>query len=394
MKNGLARLLPAIWLTHSALFVSVQSQASDSDFSLHGFGTLGIARSTDDSAELVRDLSQRNGLTERWSFETDSLFGLQANLQFHPEFEGVVQAVSRYNPQGDFKPELTWAFLSYTPSPYISLRTGRLGNEFYMLADSRLVSYSYVTVRPPIDYYGTLPFSYIDGMDVALVTPFAGGLLKSKIYAGLSREQSPWEDLQLNMSGSLLVGGYLDFAKGAWQFRLGHAGLRFDQDLPVEDFYSALPPETADELRIAGNWSNFTSLGAVYDSGPLQTQLLLSKTLNDHGAFQDTWAGYLIASYRMRDFTPFIGFSATKSAPKDLKHPLPGYSDAYQSEFYNDQRTLFFGSRWDFMENMCLKAQVDLVRGKPDSYFLYRWEDKSEWDGSMTVFSLALDFVF
>jgi len=251
-----------------------QGRASESAFSLHGFGTLGLARSTDDSAEFVRDLSQRNGLTENWSFETDSVLGLQANLHFNPEFEGVVQAASRYNPQGNFKPELTWAFLSYAPSPAITIHAGRLGNEFYMLADSRLVGYSYVTVRPPVDYFGTLPFNYFDGLDLAIAKPLAGGLFKAKAYAGLSREQSPWENLQFNMSGSLLVGGYLDFIKGHWQFRLGHANLRFEQDLPIEDFYSALPPATADELRVADKSTSFTAFGAVYDSGPLQLSLI------------------------------------------------------------------------------------------------------------------------
>jgi len=372
----------------------IQGHAGKPAFSLHGFGTLGLARSTDDSAEFVRDLSQRNGLTEAWSFETDSVLGLQANLHFNPEFEGVVQAASHYNPHGDFKPELTWAFLSYAPSPAVTLRAGRLGNEFYMLADSRLVGYSYVTVRPPVDYFGTLPFDYFDGLDLAITRPLAGGLFKAKAYAGLSREQSPWAELQFNMSGSLLAGAYLDFIKGSWQFRLGHANLQFDRDLPVEDFYDALPPNTADELRVADKSTSFTAFGAVYDSGPLQTQFMLSRTLSHHGVFQDAWAGYLILSYRMHALTPFVGLSAAKSSPKDLDHPIPGYTDVFQAEFYNDQRTLFLGTRWDFMENFCLKAQMDIVRGKPESRFLYRWENLEDWDGSMTVLSVTLDFIF
>ena len=140
-------------------------------------------------------------------------------------------------------------------------------------------------------------------------------------------------------------------------------------------------------------WSHFSSLGLVYDKGPLQAQLMLSKTFNEHAAFQDTWAGYLVLNYRIQDWTPFIGLSAAKSTPKDLKHPIPGYTDAYQAEFYSDQRTLFLGARWDFHKDMCLKAQVDVIRGDPDSKFLYRWETP-DWDGSMTVLSLSWDFVF
>ena len=387
-RIGLAGLfLPAL------LCLGTGVSADSGSFSLRGFGTLGIARSSDDSAEFVRDLSQPNGLTESWSFETDSLLGIQANATFAPSLEAVAQIVSRYGPDGSFDPELNWAFIRYDPTPALELRGGRLGTEFYMLADSRLVGYSYVTVRPTVDYYGTLPFHYVDGMDLGIAKPFAGGLLKGKLYAGLSEEQSPWETLQFDMSGSLLLGGHLDYFKGPWQLRLGHVRVRFSQDLPIEDLYRTLPPETADELRVDGQWTSFTSLGLAYDEGPLQTQILLSKTLNDHGTFQDTWAGYVIASYRLREFTPFVGLSAAKSEPKRLDNPVPGYTDAYQVNFYSDQRTFFLGSRWDFRDDMCLKAQVDIIRGDPDSRFLYRWETP-DWDGSMTVFSLALDFVF
>ncbi|MBK1717153.1 hypothetical protein CKO27_05730 [Thiocystis violacea] len=363
------------------------------DFSLGGFGTLGAARTSDGSAEIVRDLSQPHGVTERWSLDTDSVLGIQANLGFSPELQAVIQAVSRHHYDGTYEPEISWAFLGFTPTPAWTFRAGRLGTEFYMLSDSRLVGYSYTTVRPPVDYYGTLPFNYVDGLDVAAARPLAGGLLKGKLYAGLSREQSPWEDRQFNMSGSLLVGGYLDYLKGPWQVRLGHARVQFDNELPIDDFYSLLPAATANELRVKDHWSHFNSFGIVYDEGPLQTQLMLSKTFAEHATFEDTWAGYFILGYRVQDWTPFVGLSAAKSSPKDLNNPIPGYTDAYQAYFRTDQRTLFLGARWDFRENMALKAQVDIIRGSPDSTFLYRWET-SEWDGSMNLFSLSLDFVF
>jgi hypothetical protein len=369
------------------------TSASGMDFSLGGFGTLGVARSSDESAEFVRDLSQPQGLTRDWSIDTDSILGIQANVGFSPELRAAVQAVARYRFDGAYEPEISWAFLGYTPTPVWTVRAGRLGTEFYMLSDSRMVGYSYLTVRPPVDFYGTLPFNSVDGLDVAAAAPFAGGLINGKLYAGLSREQSPWEDLQFNMSGSRLVGGYLDYRKGDWQIRLGHARVRFESDLPIDDFYALLPTATADELRVKDHWTSFSSLGLVYDKGPLQTQLMIGKTDNEQATFQDTWSGYFILAYRVHNWTPFIGLSAAKSTAKALDHPIPGYTDAYQANFHTDQRTLFLGARWDFHANMALKAQVDIIRGDPSSTFLYRWET-ADWDGSMNVFSLSWDFVF
>ena len=43
--------------------------------------------------------------------------------------------------------------------------------------------------------------------------------------------------------------------------------------------------------------------------------------------------------------------------------------------------------------NEALKAQVDFVRGTPDSRFLVQ-QASSAWDGRSTVMSVALDFFF
>ena len=59
---------------------SAQDNASVFDaLSLRGFGTLGVARSTNGQAEVARDLLQPRGISDNWSARSDSDFGLQAN---------------------------------------------------------------------------------------------------------------------------------------------------------------------------------------------------------------------------------------------------------------------------------------------------------------------------
>lgn len=58
-----------------------------------------------------------------------------------------------------------------------------------------------------------------------------------------------------------------------------------------------------------------------------------------------------------------------------------------------DQATVSLGARWDFMQNMALKAQLDMIRGERDSRFPMRNANR-DGDGRMNVFSLALDFIF
>ena len=77
---------------------------SESAFSLQGFGTLGIARTTTDNVEFVRDLSQPRGIGKEWSGLVDSVLGLQGAWHINPQMVAVVQATSRYRYDQTFLP--------------------------------------------------------------------------------------------------------------------------------------------------------------------------------------------------------------------------------------------------------------------------------------------------
>ncbi|RTL55775.1 MAG: hypothetical protein EKK46_06020 [Rhodocyclaceae bacterium] len=360
-----------------------------------------MARSSSSQAEFVRDLSQPDGLSTHWSAKTDSVLGLQANFPAAENLEAVAQAVSRYRYDGSHDPELTWAFLKFEPNPNLSLRGGRLGTEFYMLADSRLVGYSYLPIRPPNDYYGALPFSYIDGADGLATLPLGEGLLRSKLFAGLIREKAPLANRQWDMNRSVMSGAYVDYQQGAWQWRLGYAQVKFKKDLPLADLHQLLElngaMDASKALSMADKLSRFYSAGAVYDSGPLQVQLMLSRTQHDSKVFENSHAGYLIAGYRLNKVTPFAGFSWTRSSSKQLSTGLGPVMDAtvagIMADSHSDQHTATLGLRWDFRQDMALKAQLDAVRGSPRSIFPTRWEQPN-YNGRLNIVSLALDFVF
>jgi len=374
--------------------------------SLHGFGTLGATRSTTDNVQFVRDLSQPDGAGSQWATKVDSLLGLQANIHFSPNTEAVLQAATRYHADRSYQPELTWAFLRHDFSSDFSLRAGRLGTEFYMLGDSRLVGYSNLSVRPPPDFYGSLVFSYIDGLDASATWPVASGLLKSKIFAGHSPEKAPFAPgILWDQHGTRLVGAYLDYQSGPWQVRLSHAQVRFEHETPTDELlqangdplmgmpYLSLVPEMA----MAGQRARFSSLGLVFDQGPLNIQLMFNQIKHDSPAYADSRAGYALAAYRLGAVTPYVGISRSFSDVVPLpSSPIPGIDQVTQSlvsQSYTDHHTLTLGARWDFQKNLALKAQLDRVRGKPTSVFLFKGNQPG-WDGTMTVFSLALDFVF
>ncbi len=388
----MAGFLAALMLLPSAF-----AETSD-EFTLQGFGTLGMARTTTHDVEFVRDLSQPRGISDSWSLQNDSVIGVQGTWRINSQLEAVVQAMSRYSYNGKFNPELSWAYVKYEPTPNLSLRAGRLGTEFFMMADSRWVGYSFLTVRPPGDYFWYLPFYTIHGGDAALTVPLGENLLRGKVFYGLSNGKIPLADEQWDISGSPMLGGYLEFQRGPWQIRGSYANIRFERDLPIAQVLGKmspplpLSPTDAAFLKTRDTRTHYYSLGLVYDQGPWQGQFMLNHIEQGTNALESSDGGYLLLGYRLNQVTPYLGYSWVRSKERgNAPSPIAAY---VMQDSHSDQKTTFVGLRWDLASNLALKAQWDAIRGEPSSIFPYRRDNRAKWDGSMDVFSLALDFVF
>ena len=413
--NSLLRrgLVLALGTLSSLALAGTEADTIADRFELSGFGTLGVARSSTNDARFVRDQTQPKGIGTSPNARLDSLLGLQAYFRASDSIELVAQAISRYGPHDDYRPELSWAFAKYNITPNLALRAGRMGTEFYLLADSRHVGYSYLTVRPQVDVFGALAFHHVDGADLTGTIALGDGILKGKVFAGQANEVTPIGSEEFSLRGNPMAGGYVDYQQGNWQWRATVAQMTFRHDLPrpVSDLRAALlstgvasAARAADEIALKDTSSRFYSLGGVYDRGPLQVQAMLSRIQHESASYQDSRAGYLLAGYRLGTLTPFAGYSWTRSKAKDVRSGLPDFVPAFAqinaglagslARVHTDQKTWTFGTRWDFRQNMALKGQVDMIRGKPDSIFLYPSSTPGQFDGKLNVFSLALDFVF
>lgn len=394
------RLLPAL-----ATLCVLPAQAAEGDFSLRGFGTIGLARSSSDHAEFVRDLSQPLGIKGgEWSGRIDSVLGLQASWRATDEIEFVGQAVTRLRYDRSRNPELMWAFAKWEPDARFSLRAGRIGADFMMLADSRLVGYSYLPARPSADFFGPLFFSHFDGADASITLPVASGLVRGKLFVGETNEKTSGAPGIWDTGGSPVAGVVLDYMQGSWLFRANYAQIRFSSDINFAPLPFVLrnvigTPQSiaaADALVTKDTTTRFYSLGVVYDDGPLQVQGMLNAIDQETGVFQNSHAGYLLAGYRFGAVTPYAGVSWWKSKykPFGVGLGIPEL-DTIMAASGADQTTYTLGARWDFHENMALKFQWDGIRGSPQSLFPYaRANGGSGWNGKTDVLSVVMDFVF
>jgi len=392
MLHSLARYGRRLaWL---ACALAAPAVADEGLFTFAGFGTLGATRTTSNEVNFVRDLSQAAGAREKWDGRVDSLLGAQATLKLAPNLHGTVQAVSSHGYDQSFRPRLSWAYLKYEPTAQLALRAGRVGTEFFMLSDSRQVGYSYLTVRPPGDYFWHLPFSSIDGADAVVKMPLGEAILQGKLYYGISDERLALADRVWKLDGSSMVGGYLEYQDGPWSARLGYANIKFRNNLPLEPVLRNFPPiakQSADYLATQGERSHYYSFGLVYDQGPWQAQLMLNHIEQGSKAFQSSDGGYVLAGYRVGPVTPYIGYSWVYSDQR--RNTLNSVVAAIMADSHVHQNTTMLGARWDVARNVALKAQWDHIDGEAASIFPYRRETPA-WDGKLDVFSLTLDFIF
>ena len=376
--------------------------SEDRALAIRGFGTLGYAQSSNPKGEFLRDLSQPTGVGEAGGLRIDSILGLQANYRASDTLELAVQAVSHQRYDDTFNPELTWAFAKYDVNPHLFFRLGRIGTEFLMQSDSRMVGYSYLPVRQPVNFYGIVPINYGDGVDVHLSTPLADGVLKGSLYLGLAREQLP----PYSVDGSQIRSGSIGYDWGALQFRVIHAesvlANSFMKLAPLRSTLSGLGAnDAANAMEMKDTRSAYDSIGMTYDDGRWQLQAALNTVTHGTVLTENSKAGYLSLARRMGNVSPYLAYSWTLSSAKSLDTGLTGVAGAtinpqvaaVLKSSHQDQQTTTLGLRWDFARNLDLKTQLDFVNGAPDSTLLYD-HLQSDWSGHTTVLSLALDFVF
>ncbi|MBB4011714.1 hypothetical protein [Niveibacterium umoris] len=401
----------------AALF-SAAASAGDADtlaeqsLQFGGFGTLGWAWSDVAGADFRRDVSQAPSGTGRshGSFEPDSRVGIQASYRYLSAWSAVGQLVSRYRYDGSWRPELTWGFLSYLSEAGVTARAGRLGFDVYPLADSTNVGYTYLPVRPPTEYYGTLPIQSLDGLDVSYLWPVGTAAIKTKAYIGTARSTIPVDEVRnYSLNGSPLVGAYLEYQGEPWSGRLGYSRIKLKDELPLEELFTVLRdygipggPELADRLSVKGRQFGYLVGSLSYQAGGWQAILAASYFHSNSDAIQGYYSGYAHAGYRVGPVTPYLVLSAARSndlnpttglPPVPALAPVEAAANRLLQVNLSDQRSVALGVRYDPMQNIAVKLQADRVSGTRSSTLWFGDADLPD-HFRFWVFSAALDFAF
>jgi hypothetical protein len=405
------------------------SRADDiekSMFSFKGFGTIGIAHSSEDEADFRGNVFQPNGAgrTRDWDMGVDSKLGGQVSANFTDQLSGIVQMVAQHQFDNSYRPLLEWANLRYQITPALSVRGGRIVLPSLLVSESRFVGYAQPWIRPPEEIYFVSSITNSDGADVTYQSQIGTatntaqafyGSSTAKLSTGKIKAKPAWGindtieidsltlrvayvslDLDLDL-GSIdpLLAGLDTLGDAATTFGFTQAG---SQAHELADRYSL------DDMQI-----KIYSVGANYDPGQWFVMGELAKFVGD-GFLQDSNSGYVTFGYRIDKFTPYATYAQINTdrviedgiSTTGLPGPFATGADSLSAginatllNFASSQKSVSLGLRWDFSRSADLKIQYDRLSPEDDTYGrLGNVAPGFTADDDVNVFSAAIDFVF
>lgn len=389
-----------------SLALSALVHADDSSFHLSGFGTVGVVQTDTDDAQYRGNLRQPDGADKSASFDVDSKLGVQASGKLGSRFSLTGQVLVQPDEEGDYKPELEWAFAKFDVNNDVAVRAGRIGAPVFLISDFRNVGYANVWARPPVDVYAQVPLSTFDGVDVIWRSAIGDNTLTVQPFVGStdfdlpnSLEGKAKKFVGLNATyeiGSLLLrAGYTQT-----DLTLGSAATRnVFSILRANGFASA-----ANALEAEDKKTTFSGLGATWDDGSLFVQGEYTQRRSESW-IQDTNGWYLTGGYRFGDFMPYVSYASVETESDAVLDTtianLPGALAAVQAGIVGlvnraaaDQSTTSVGVRWNAYKNIALKLQYDRVETEAGKGNWFVNSTTTFAGSSVNVYSLVADFVF
>ena len=393
--------------------VATTSHAQDLDtkrFTLRGFGTLAATTHDGEGIEFRRSAEQARGVAKGdIELYTDSLAGLQMGVELGPHFEVVAQGVMRMQSDGDWNPRLSQGFVRYSPDEALVFRAGRIGYDIYLMAESRQVGYSYLTLRPPPDFYGMVTNDQVDGADMSVTRRAGRGLVRARVFAGRGYSDTAFADQTHTETDGKIVGATVDYLYRGWTARVALIRFSFDADPGIAPLVGALRATGMPQAEsIADNLDHKIcrtlgmQIGVAYDDGPLEAQLLYGMVNASSMIAPEFDKGYFLLGYRLHQWTPFASFATSRdrnairsAGLPDIPQlaPLEGAVRTLQESSRSTQHTASVGARYDFSEHVDIKIQLDRVSLR-DSTMNFDRRVPPGGPIEFTALAASIDFVF
>lgn len=402
------------------LLFSSTSRANDfsPEWSIKGFGSLSIVGTDTNKIGFYRDRSQAQNIKDNWGVTPDSRLGIQLDANFNAALQMTVQWVARDHAGNFFEQNLEWAFLRWRPQNDLDIRVGRLGTDVFLSSDYRNVSYAYPWMRPPHEFYGTIPIYHYDGFDIGKRYTINNGYLTLKMFAGYSTNQlisNPGNELfDFNAP---VAGGNLTYEHSHWLTKLSYVFVHPITDTPGFDEASTLLNNPLVNLGLPGISEltpylttkhidmHFISIGGAYDDGVWLAQAEAAYLHSDSPLFPSQTSAYLSFGRRFSSVTLYTLFGIAHSFEYNIDVPEPVIPNPELQEIHDsingflnqngiDEKSISLGVRWDVYSNIALKAQWSHFWLGQNGTQLWQEFDTEPTPDKVNVWSFGFDFIF
>lgn len=389
------------------LITGAPAAALDAYFS--GFGTASISCFSNDEADfIVNDQPKGPGRTSRCDEGSDSLLGLQLDLEFSESVEFGLQLVSDRNEDSSFTPDVTVGQLRWRPTDELTLRLGRMPADAFLHAENRQVRYSMPWVRPPLEVYSLVPVASQDGLEFIYESNL--GHWRTELHGGFTRFDV---DVPLsNVSDTFPVetfGPFLNLvlADRNTLFKIGYAYKKTTITLPhTEALFDALRSfvfpdgaQLADDLEIDDSPTHRFGIGVSHERGDWLAMAEFGYR-SIEGFFRDQYGAYTTLGRRIGPWMPYTTLARRWTSGPDKDGRAGFLEPAVEGLLAGtrfDTTSVSLGLSREITEQATLKFQTDWIRPDKNSWGMYS-NHAPDYDfadpGSDWLFTLSLDFVF
>jgi hypothetical protein len=382
-----------------------------STFSINGFGTLGLARSSDESADFTLHALQKEGAgaTAEWSAKVDTRIGAQLAANLTPQVSAVLQAVVEQRHDGSFEPAVDWATLKYQVTPELSFRAGRFILPLFLYSDNYKVGYAQHWLRAPVEVYRLIPLTSTTGIDMIYRTGHGNFRHTLQLAYGENSRTAP-EGGTASIKDGWLISDTVE--NGALTLHATVAGSNLTMDSYDRLFngfrtiaQSGASPQAEQAQGILNRYEPrnrhtlFYSVGASYDPGKW---FVMSEAgqVDSKSIFGKRFAWYATGGYRFGKWAPYVSYTQAEA-----KSPLsdPGVMGAPAAlnaglnmalAYVPEQKSIAIGTRWDFARNAALKVQYDHIRIADGSFGTLQTQQTVPVAKRLNIFSISVDWVF
>jgi len=372
-----------------ALLLGLSCGAAQAEFSLNGFGTLGVAE--------VHGDDRRYGLSGEYvdelRTEPVSRAGLQGRYQFSDSLSATGQLLVR-GERSRYDTDVEWAYLSYQATDSLELRAGRLRLPAFLLSESLDVGYSYPWIRPPAEVYSQVPISRYIGGDLLYNTALGDYDTTFQLMLGQTDSDVFMNGAETEMEARDMWGASITLQYAYGRVRLGHVAANIDVDTNFRAV-AEMPPgnfvvgNARDDfgLVLEGLDGSFTSLGYSYERDNWVSYGEVAARKVDGLNFPDTHSAFLTLGYRIDNWMPHLTWGWSE-VTDDAQVNGVSIKDGEQTSWT-------VGVRYDVQPGLAVKAEYQMIDADgPNGYSSLFETAGLPRDADAEIVSLAVDFVF